>query len=292
MLRGDFIDCVRHCLADFPGLPHGRLELEILESSAIENTARVRGVIETCEALGIRFALDDFGTGYASLTYLKEIPAEVIKIDQSFIRHVLDESDDLALVEGIIGLASAFRRVVVAEGVETPEQGVLLMRMGCDLAQGYGIARPMPAERVADWVARFRPDPQWALWADSRWEMVDFPLLVAQYDHLKWVRRVAMHVEGANLQLTENELHDHQQCRFGHWYYGHGQVRYGALPEFNALEAVHREVHRLGPEIVELRSRGHVDQARHLLGELLGLKDRILEQLGSLQAVVARKPSS
>jgi len=290
LLRDDFIDCVRRCLADYPDLPQGMLELEILESSAIENTAHVRKVIETCESLGIRFALDDFGTGYASLTYLKEIPAEVIKIDQSFVRHILDESDDLALVEGIIGLASAFRRVVVAEGVETPEQGVLLMRLGCDLAQGYGIARPMPADQVPAWVAAFRPDPQWELWADCQWEMVDFPLLVAQYDHLKWVRRLAMHVEGANLQLTRAELHDHRQCRFGHWYYGHGAIRYGNLSEFRDLEAVHREVHRLGPEIVELRRQGDLDQARDRLRELLDLKDRILELLGRLQAVVARKP--
>jgi len=289
LLREDFGDCVRTCLADFPDLPPGLLELEILESSAIENTAHVRKVIETCEALGIRFALDDFGTGYASLTYLKEIPAEVIKIDQSFVRHILDESDDLALVEGIIGLASAFRRVLVAEGVETPEQGVLLMRLGCDIAQGYGIARPMPAEAVPAWVAGFRPDPQWALWADTSWEMVDFPLLVAQYDHLKWVRRVALHVEGNPLQLSEAELSDHHQCRFGHWYYGHGRMRYGDLAEFRALEAIHREIHQIGPEIIDLRSQGKSEQARARLRDLLGLKDHILEQLGKLQAAVARK---
>jgi PAS domain S-box-containing protein len=289
LLRDDFIDCLHNCLADFPDLPHGMLELEILESSAIENTAHVRHVIEICESLGIRFALDDFGTGYASLTYLKEIPAEVIKIDQSFIRHILDESDDIALVEGIIGLASAFRRIVVAEGVENAEQGVLLMRLGCDLAQGFGIARPMPAEQVPDWVAAFRPDPQWVLWADTKWEMVDFPLLVAQYDHLKWVHRVAMNVEGSSLQLTAPELSDDHQCRFGHWYYGHGSVRYGHLQEFRDLEAIHQAVHRLGPEIVQLRQSGHREEARHRLRDLLTLKDRILDKLGQLQAAVVKK---
>ncbi|NTV94839.1 MAG: EAL domain-containing protein [Thiobacillus sp.] len=289
LLRGDFVDCVRRCLADHPDLPRGRLELEILESSAIENTAHVRQVIQECEALGIRFALDDFGTGYASLTYLKEIPAEVLKIDQSFVRHILDESDDLALVEGVIGLASAFRRIVVAEGVETAEQGVLLMRLGCDLAQGYGIARPMPADQVPAWVAQFKPDPQWALWADTPWEMVDFPLLVAQYDHLKWVRRLAMHVEGSQLQLGREELNDHHQCRFGHWYYGHGMARYGELAEFRALESIHSDVHRLGPEIAELRAHGKSDEARARLRDLLTLKDRILDQLSRLQTVVAHK---
>lgn len=287
LLREDFVDCVQRCQADYPNLPAGTLEFEILESSAIANTAHVHDVIKTCEAMGIRFSLDDFGTGYASLTYLKEIPAETLKIDQSFVRHILDESDDLALVEGIIGLASAFRRTVVAEGVETAEQGVLLMRLGCDLAQGYGIARPMPAEAVPDWVANFRPDPQWSLWADTDWGMVDFPLLVAQYDHLKWVHRIALHVEGSGLHLNQPELTDHQQCRFGNWYYGQGRHRYGHLDRFREIEKVHDDVHRLGNEIVRLRQQGQVDKARLRLRDLLLLKDQILEQLGKLQAAVA-----
>ncbi|TCJ11805.1 EAL domain-containing protein [Parasulfuritortus cantonensis] len=289
LLADGFLAALHACLAEFPDLARDRLELEILESSALENTARVRQVMEACGGLGIGFALDDFGTGYASLTYLKEIPAEVLKIDQSFVRHILDDGDDLALVEGVIGLASAFRRQVVAEGVESAEQGVLLMRLGCDVVQGYGIARPMPAERVPGWLAEFRPDPQWARWADARWEMVDFPLLVAQYDHLKWVRELAGHLDGGELGLRADELSDHHRCRFGHWYYGQGMARYGDLPEFRALEGVHREVHRLGPEIAGLQAGGRNAEARRRLGELFRLKDRILEQLALLQAVVARR---
>ena len=289
LLRSDFVDRVKNCMNHFPLAPHGSLELEILESSAIENTAHVRTVMQACQSLGIRFALDDFGTGYASLTYLKEIPAEILKIDQSFIRHVLDDPDDLALVEGVIGLASSFRRIVVAEGVETAEQGVLLMRLGCDMVQGFGIARPMPAEQVVDWVSDYRPDPQWALWADTKWEMIDFPLLVAQYDHLRWVHRVAMSLEEATLKLGEAELIDHHHCRFGNWYYGHGMVRYGHLKAFQELEDIHREVHKAGTETIRLREAGRLDEAHGRMGELLRLKDRILEQLAALQASVAGK---
>lgn len=285
--RPDFIDCLHQCLADYPEVPYGSLELEILESAALENTAHVRDVINTCQRLGVGFALDDFGTGYASLSYLRDIPADVLKIDQCFVRDVLEDADDLTLIDGIISLANAFRRVVVAEGVETAEQGVLLMRLGCDIAQGYGIARPMPAAEIPAWVAGYRPDPQWSLWADTHWEMVDFPLLVAQYDHIKWVKQIVLYVEGATLQLGEHELVDHHQCRFGHWYYGHGRLRYGQLAEFANLEPIHAEVHRLGPEIVGLRAAGEIDKARARIRELLELKDRILEGLSALQKSVA-----
>lgn len=74
---------------------------------------------------------------------------------------MLWDSEDLAIVEGVIGLAAAFRRVVIAEGVETAEHGELLLRLGCDLAQGYGIARPMPASELPGWIAHWRPDPAW-----------------------------------------------------------------------------------------------------------------------------------
>lgn len=287
--RPDFIDCLRQCLMDFPDVPDGALELEILESAALENTHHVREVINTCQRLGVGFALDDFGTGYASLSYLRDIPADVLKIDQCFVRDVLEDSDDLTLVDGIISLANAFRRVVVAEGVETPEQGVLLMRLGCDIAQGFGIARPMPAAEVPAWVENYRPDPQWSLWADTHWEMVDFPLLVAQYDHIKWVKQVLLYVEGASLQLGRHELVDHHQCRFGHWYYHHGLLRYGDLKAFTDLEDVHEAVHRLGPEIVRLRAAGDIDRARALCKDLLALKDRILEGLAALQKAVAAR---
>ncbi len=127
------------------------LELEILESSALEDMAQVSELMRRCQALGVRFALDDFGTGFSSLTYMRRLPAEVIKIDQSFVRDLLSDADDLAIVQGVIGLAKAFRREVIAEGVETLEHGKVLLALGCELAQGYGIARPMPAESLPAW---------------------------------------------------------------------------------------------------------------------------------------------
>src|SRR4029078_11092141 len=101
--------------------------------------------MHACRKMGIRFAVDDFGTGYSSLTYLKRLSAELLEIDRSFVRDMLDDPDDLAIVKGVIGLTAAFHREVIAEGVETVAHGAMLLPLGGELAPGYGIARPMPA---------------------------------------------------------------------------------------------------------------------------------------------------
>ncbi|MBI3100912.1 MAG: EAL domain-containing protein [Burkholderiales bacterium] len=146
-----------------PQVPPRWLCLEILETNALDDIALVSDIMRRCQALGVRFALDDFGTGYSSLTYLKRLGAEEIKIDQSFVRDMLVDLDDLAIVQGVIGLAQAFHRDVIAEGVETTEHGARLLPLGCHLAQGYGIARPMPAQDVARWAAQWEIHPPWSI---------------------------------------------------------------------------------------------------------------------------------
>jgi EAL domain-containing protein (putative c-di-GMP-specific phosphodiesterase class I) len=158
----DFVARLEALLAAHPTVRPDRLELEVLESSALEDIGNVSAVIDACADLGVSFALDDFGTGYSSLTYLKRLPARVLKIDQSFVRDMLTDPDDLAIIDGVLGLASSFGREVIAEGVETVAHGEALLQLGCELAQGYGIARPMPAEQLAAWRNQWRPDPRWA----------------------------------------------------------------------------------------------------------------------------------
>jgi len=167
LLQSDFIERLQSLLAAHPEVPPGNLEIEVLESSRLDNIERVERVIVACRALGVGFSLDDFGTGYSSLTYLRALSADTLKIDQSFIRNMMEDKGDLAIVSGVIGLASAFDRRVVAEGVETLEHARLLLSLGCHQFQGYGIARPMPAEDVPGWVARW-PDPSWLALAEGR----------------------------------------------------------------------------------------------------------------------------
>jgi diguanylate cyclase (GGDEF)-like protein/PAS domain S-box-containing protein len=137
-----------------PLAPH--LELEMLETAAHADIVATSTLVAHCQSLGVRFALDDFGTGYSTLTYLKRLPVDVLKIDRSFVHHMLDDDQDRAIVEGVIGLAKTFGCTVVAEGVESPAQARTLLDLGCDIGQGTGIAAPMPAAQVAGWVHDYR----------------------------------------------------------------------------------------------------------------------------------------
>jgi diguanylate cyclase (GGDEF)-like protein/PAS domain S-box-containing protein len=163
LLQPDFIAQLRTLLAAYPTVPPHDLELEILETATLDNMTVVSALIADCQALGVSFALDDFGTGYSSLTYLKHLPVDLLKIDQSFVRDLLTDTEALAIVQGVIGLSLAFRRGVIAEGVETVEQGRRLLELGCDFAQGYGIARPMPPEQIPDWIAGWTAPVEWTV---------------------------------------------------------------------------------------------------------------------------------
>jgi len=123
-----FVANLEAALALYPAVDSQYLQLEILESSAFSDLQAISWIIKTCqEFLGVNIALDDFGTGYSSLTHLRSLTANTIKIDQSFVRDVLDDPDDFTIIDGVIGLANSFNRKVIAEGVETTEHGLMLL---------------------------------------------------------------------------------------------------------------------------------------------------------------------
>jgi diguanylate cyclase (GGDEF)-like protein/PAS domain S-box-containing protein len=151
----DFVQRLSELLARHPEPLADHLKLEIVESEAHADLAASSELLARCRALGVRSALDDFGTGHSTLTHLQRLPVDVLKIDRSFVNHMLDDPQDKALVEGVIGLARTFGCSVVAEGVETPAQARMLLELGCDCGQGTGIGAPMPAAQVADWARHY-----------------------------------------------------------------------------------------------------------------------------------------
>jgi diguanylate cyclase (GGDEF)-like protein/PAS domain S-box-containing protein len=275
--QADFVERLLETLAEHPEILPDLLELEVLETSALEDLTRISGVIETCRKIGVKFALDDFGTGYSSLTYLKRLPVTQLKIDRSFVHDMLDDPEDLAILEGVIGLAAAFRRQVIAEGVEIVQHGELLLQLGCELAQGYGIARPMPAADLPGWALTWQPD---AAWLDRPLvSRDDLPLIFAGVEHRAWVAAIGAYLRGEHLALPP--MH-HRQCRLGAWMAGEELARHGAHPAFLAIEALHLQVHALAAELLEMQAQGRNSEALERLGELHALRDALLEQLRKL----------
>jgi|GEM_PF-1070474 PAS domain S-box/diguanylate cyclase (GGDEF) domain len=161
LLKPGFSQYLQTALHKYPSVLPVNFELEILESAAIADMEQAIAILHDCRKLGVHFSLDDFGTGYSSLTYLRRLPVDTLKIDQSFVRDMLEDNDDLGIVEGVIQLASVFNRHVIAEGVETLEQGKKLGQLGCNHVQGYGIAKPMPADLFPQWCAEWKDSKLW-----------------------------------------------------------------------------------------------------------------------------------
>jgi diguanylate cyclase (GGDEF)-like protein/PAS domain S-box-containing protein len=149
------VDLRSAIVSNWPQMPGNLLILEIVETIDLEELEPIEQVIRQCMKMGIRFSLDDFGTGYSSLVYLRRLSIQELKIDRSFVRDMLDDPEDEAIVVGVISLGQAFGLQVVAEGVETIEQAQHLTDLGCPIIQGYGLGRPMPAHSLEKWYADF-----------------------------------------------------------------------------------------------------------------------------------------
>ncbi|WP_404463324.1 EAL domain-containing protein [Vreelandella aquamarina] len=158
LLHQGFLPQLEQLLERYADVPTKLLAIEILESATLDDMQAALHVLENCQRLGIDVALDDFGTGYSSLAYFRRLPVQLIKVDRDFVRDMLESEDDRAIVESIVFLAKKFSRPVLAEGVETQAHAQALLSLGCYLAQGYGIARPMPAEKLPQWLSAWQQE--------------------------------------------------------------------------------------------------------------------------------------
>lgn len=273
----DFSERLRRLLAAHPRVKPDKLELEVLETSALQDLAQTSSVLEACRDLGVTVAIDDFGTGYASLTYLKRLPVQTLKIDQSFVRDILDDPEDLSILEAVLGLATAFRRGFVAEGVETIEHGLMLLYLGCELAQGYGIARPMPAVELPQWLASWRPNPRWitapAVHSGNRL------LLFATVEHRVWLGAFESYLQGK--RLTPPPL-DPRDCRFAAWLDAEQQAGRANQPTFQAIELLHEQLHGLAEDILRSQAGGPCSEGLARLAMLHHMRDQFLNSLSSL----------
>jgi diguanylate cyclase (GGDEF)-like protein/PAS domain S-box-containing protein len=268
-----FPDALRAALARHPAVAH-LLELEVVESSAIDDIAAVSGQMQRCRALGVGFAIDDFGTGYSSLTYLKRLPASVLKVDQSFVRGMLVDPDDLAIVEGVLGLATAFGRTAIAEGVETAAHCEVMLRLGCELAQGYAIARPMAGDAFLAWVRERHGTVLWR--TPARLDRLWRPALHALVEHQAWVRHLGHYLRDAH---NVPPPLDAQGCGLGQWLQRASAGDAGVL---DRLQALHEESLRVAVALAAQKQAGHREAALAGLPRVEALRDAISTEIERL----------
>jgi len=148
-MQKNLLDMVGQCIEQYHIIP-GTLNVEVTESIMMRDVDQAINILQALKAVGISVALDDFGTGYSSLSYLKRFPVDKLKIDKSFINNLFSDSDDASIINAVILLGHNMNMQVVAEGIETREQMLFLMRQGCDIGQGYYFDRPLKAEKMTD----------------------------------------------------------------------------------------------------------------------------------------------
>ena len=254
-----FISQLEKSLADHPEIKPRLLQLEILESSALGDVNTISNILKICQdSLGVSLALDDFGTGYSSLTHLRNLSVQTIKIDRSFVRDLLDDPNDFVIIDGIIGLSDSFNREIIAEGVETINQGLMLLAMGCNQAQGYGISKAMPAKNIPSWLQNYKPHHQWIDFGNKQQSLLDKKVKILEFTTGKWFDNIKATLESLGKIKPEMPL---ALCHLGAWI---AQLRKSQLFEeswLNKIQQSHDELFALAEKTMDSYLAGHYEIA-------------------------------
>ena len=250
-------------LARHPAVDPKQLQLEILESSALSDLQTISTVIKTCQdSLGVNIALDDFGTGYSSLAHLRSLSANIIKIDQSFVRDMLDDPSDYTIIDGVIGLAESFDREVIAEGVETTEHGLMLLMTGCDKAQGYGIARPMPADKVIQWLADYVPNQTWLEYGNRLHTVKENKIKLFQLITEHWMAAFVFNIQASRQTVRSWPMVAGSRDHFSQWLKRVRKERVFEVETLNQLERAYHQFHVVAQDLHAHYQKGELEQAR------------------------------
>jgi diguanylate cyclase (GGDEF)-like protein/PAS domain S-box-containing protein len=275
----DFLERLEGQLSAQASVAPEQLEIEVVETGAMGDLDRVSGLVELLRERHVGVALDDFGTGFSSLTFLKRLAAGTIKIDQSFVRDLLDDAEHAVIIDSIRGLADSFGRQVIAEGVETEVHGRLMLELGCDLGQGYAIAHPMPAAEVPQWLAEWHPPGSWRESAALPRDRV--PELFAELGHRAWRSALRRYFAGV---LSAPPDMDPGACKVGQWLNDPEVVaELGECEQFRAARELHLEFHAAAARATALATEGRREESELVLEETLELSNQVLDLLKALR---------
>lgn len=264
-----FFGQVSSALEKHPNVDSKFLQLEILESSVLNDINTISTIINTCrDELGVCIALDDFGTGYSSLNHLRHLMAKTVKIDRSFVINMLDNPNDHAIVDGVISLADTFHREVIAEGVETIEHGLMLLIMGCELAQGFGISPPMPADEFVQWQKNFTPFEQWASYSDDGYSIENRHQTLFKLSTNQWVKRFKRNITAAPEDIMYWPIMKHNKCPCGSWIKRSKKENIFDSHQIDTIDQAHKDMHQLAAELKDRYLGGEIKEARQKLHQL------------------------
>lgn len=286
LLSEDFLLSLESELAVYSDVASHDLQLEILESSALSDLNKISRVIETCQKkLNVRIALDDFGTGYSSLAHLRTLNADTIKIDRSFVSDILSDASDHVIIDGVIGLAEAFHNEIIAEGVENTEQGLMLMAMGCDRIQGYGIAKPMPTDNFVEWLKNYKPNLIWINNSKEKCSSLQNKLKQIRLAIEHWKKEVInnplIFADGGVSPLFLN----HEQCICGSLLDRASKEQHFLADSISELYRQHQELHLLTKNIHAMQSQSSRQNISPELTRLEKTCENMLRVLNELEAL-------
>ncbi len=283
----DFMPRLHQAIKQHPNADPHKLELEILESSSIEDNNDILPTLVKCHELGLKVALDDFGTGYSSLVHFHRLPIDNLKVDQNFVKNMLDNPQDLAIVRSTIKLAQTFQNPVIAEGVENRMQAAALGHLGCQFGQGYGIAYPMPIAEFNAWLEK----SEWSELPHYQKTHQQIEIDVAITSHRNWAQKM---IEFIEFDTPHREsLHIKSTlCPFGRWFLGSGFQQFGEYKEYRSVQAQHERVHQIADELVKLHDSRQRERAIDTLGEFKLASQELIHLLDQLAEASINDPAT
>lgn len=277
LTQDTFLSDLKNILKMYPKVKSSFIELEILETEVLSNLPQVKKLINECKKIGVLFALDDFGTGYSSLTYLRELSANKVKLDQSFVRDIIKKPENIAILKACINMCKLLKREVIAEGVETIEIGKLLLYLGCTNAQGYAISGALQVDELCEWSKRWRSFSEWDISTASKKE--GGLLINAIIGHCARIDVIKNYLALGNSASITDVL---KICPLELWINRQRKLKPDQDNKLKQLHELHTEIYVETVEIFTLHEHGRNSDAVRRLDQLESQNINLLKQLLAL----------
>ena len=268
-MRAEFLDYLQKLLQQHSGVDPEQLILEIVENVLIDDLSKATSTITQMQKFGLKISLDDFGTGFSSLSYLKHLSFDELKIDQGFVRDMLHDKEDMTIVQAVVSLSQSFGVPVIAEGVETARHAEMLLRLGCLRAQGYAISRPLAIDRLEAWLRDWQPDPEWKHIVPMSSHL--YPVAAMLSAHVGWVDSLEKYLRH---EIAEPPALDTESCGFGDVLCQHPSlVEAGELSQ--KVNEYHEALHASGAATVAAHRAADEAQAKAHFAQTVMLSKKL-----------------